>query len=122
VGNAPDDGPRLRTIPVWPVKPTKKVNLLIAYWQFRAKKPKPRVDVKRIQWVLNKKGYHVGIDGVAGPQTRAAYKAWEKSLKVKNVDGVPSRYTLRKLGEGYFNVGLVAWEGRKKRLASKKKK
>jgi hypothetical protein len=118
---AKDDGPRINPIPVWPVPVSRNVSQLIAWYQFTTplKKVKSTTAVKRIQWVLRKKGYNVGVDGVAGPQTRAAYKKWERDIKAKRVDGVPNYYTLSKLGEGYFKVSSISW---KKWLAKRKKK
>lgn len=120
---AVDDGPRLKTIPTWPVPVSESVSLLTAYRQFRVKSPKSRTAVKRIQWMLRKKGFNVAvIDGVAGPQTRQAYKNFEKSIKAPKPDGIPNYNTLKKLGAGYFKVSLVGWSEYRKRVAARKKK
>lgn len=111
VGSNPDPDPRVHPIPVWPRVPLKTISALTAYRQFKAKRPKPRVTVKRIQWVLNEKlGTHLPVDGVAGPRTRDAYKAWERRVKAPSTDGVPGRYSLNKLGEGRFKTSWLSYE------------
>lgn len=111
VGGSRDTGPRLSPIPVWPTAPSKSVPLLVAYVQFKTKNPKPKTAVKRIQWVLNEKlGTHLVCDGVAGPQTRAAYKAWEKKCGAPATDGVPGKFSLAKLGRGRFKVPVIGYE------------
>lgn len=109
--NNVDPDPRVKPIPVWPKRPLKSVNLLTAYRQFRAKDPKPKMAVKRIQWVLNEKlGLDLKVDGIAGRTTRDAYKRWERKVNAPGTDGVPGRYSLRKLGEGRFKVSTLTFE------------
>jgi len=133
VGTTPDPGPKVKPIPVWPHVPRdQKVNMLVAVTQFKAKKPKAKVSVKRIQWVLNEKlGTKLVCDGVAGPATRAAYKQWEKKVDAKFTDGVPSKGSLNRLGAGRFKVSYVSFEkfrkeqkehGNKKRQEENEKK
>jgi hypothetical protein len=120
VGSRPDPDPRVSPIPVWPVRPLKKISALVAYRQFRAKKPKSRSTVKRIQWVLNEKlGTNLPVDGVAGPLTRAAYKKWEKRIDAPSADGVPGKFSLNKLGEGRFKTTWASYEKARKNDASK---
>jgi hypothetical protein len=118
-GHAKDDGPRLKEIKQWPVPVSRGVSQFAVWFQFRNPRPKYNLGVKRVQWVLRKKGYDVAVDGVAGKQTRAAYKAFERDIKAKKVDGIPNNYTLKRLGEGYFYVSVVSW---KKYVARQKKK
>lgn len=109
-GNAPDPDPRVR-IRVWPKVRYKKVSLLVAYRQFKAKNPEPRMTVKRIQWVLNERlGLDLVVDGIAGPVTREAYKQWEIEIGSKRPNSVPGQYSLNALGEGRFKVNLVTFE------------
>ncbi len=112
VGSASDPDPRVKPIPVWPNRPLKKVSGLVAYRQFKAKKPAPRMTVKRIQWVLNEKldGPNLVVDGVAGPATREAYKRWERKIGAPATDGVPGKFGLNKLGAGRFKVGWLSYE------------
>lgn len=108
--DGPDRDPRV-PIKVYPHVTHKKISGLVAYRQFKTKKPRPRMTVKRIQWVLNEKlGARLVCDGVAGPQTRAAFKQWEKHVKAPAADGVPGKFSLSKLGEGRFTVGWLSWE------------
>lgn len=111
VGNAPDPGPRLKRIFVWNRVPQKRVSLLGAYRQFKAKTPKKSMTVARIQWVLNEKlGTDLPVDGIAGPKTRAAYKKWEVKCAAPSSDGIPGKYSLTRLGEGRFKVNTLTWE------------
>lgn len=120
-GDAPDPGPRVEPIRYYPKVRLKRVSLLTAYRQFKAKTPVPRMAVKRIQWVLNEKmGTHLVVDGVAGPQTREAYKAWEKKIKAPVADGVPGRPSLKALGEGRFEVSWAKYEKWRKTHATHK--
>lgn len=109
-GNSPDTGPRVR-IHIYPNVPLKSLNLLVAWRQFRIKDPKPRMTVKRIQWVLNEKlGTNLVCDGVAGPKTREAYAAWEKKINSPKAEGVPGPASLRALGAGRFRVSVTTYE------------
>lgn len=110
-GSGNDQDPRVYPIPVYPHVPLKKISLLVAYRQFKAKKPAPRTTVKRIQWVLNEKTDATLIcDGVAGPATRAAYKRWERKISAPEQDGVPGRPSLTRLGNGRFRVSFLSYE------------
>jgi hypothetical protein len=111
VGPAPDPDPRVHPIRVYPDVKLKKISYLVAYQQFRAKKPTKKMTVARIQWVLNEKlGTNLVCDGVAGKKTREAFKLWEKRIKAKRVDGVPGKYSLKELGKGRFVVSTVSYE------------
>lgn len=114
-GHGADPGPITR-IWEWPVVPrNKQVNLLVVYRQFRAKKPVARTSVKRVQWVLNEKlGTRLVCDGVAGPKTRDAYKAWEKKINAPVADGLPGRPSLNRLGDGRFKVSFLSYEKMRK--------
>lgn len=106
----PDPDPRV-SIRVYPNVTHKTISALVAYRQFTKKNPNKRMTVKRIQWVLNEKlGTNLICDGVAGPQTRAAYKQWEKKVGAPATDGVPGRFGLNKLGEGRFKVSWISYE------------
>lgn len=107
----PDPGPRIKPITVYPNVSLKSVSLLVAYNQFRTKNPKPRMAVKRIQWVLNEKlGTNLICDGVAGKKTRDAYKQWEQHVKAPAADGIPGKFSLSKLGEGRFKMDILSYE------------
>lgn len=99
--NGPDDGPRIRPIPVWKIKfPTVFSRVVIN--QFKSKKPVKRTAVRRVQKALKGRGYYnAAIDGVAGTKTRAAYKSF---LKRRNLDGGMSRKNLKVLCKGYNRV------------------
>lgn len=103
-GRDRDDGPRVSPIPVWPVK-LQPVSLARIQNQFKAEKPRKVLAIRRLQHVLN---YRLGTDlledGVAGPQTRAAYKRWEEKMGVKEPDKKPGLYQLKKLFAGWFVV------------------
>lgn len=104
--NAPDDGPRLNPIPVWPVK-MGTIFYPQAKWQFKTKKPKNKKAVKYVQKMLNTRlGTNLKVDGVAGPVTRNAYKRWEANMGAKSKDGVPDLESLRKLIAGYYTLGF----------------
>jgi hypothetical protein len=110
-GSGRDQGPRLKKIPVWPNVPLKRVSMLVAWSQFRAKRPAKRTTVMRIQWVLNEKlGTNLPVDGVAGPMTRAAYKRWEVKCGAPTRDGVPGTISLKRLGKGRFKVNTLSFE------------
>lgn len=98
---ARDDGPRLSPIPTWPIKfPTVFYGVLA--WQFKAKKPKAKFAVKRVQAALKGRGYYnSAVDGVAGPKTKAAFNAF---LKRRNLSGGVSRKNVVILCKGYFRV------------------
>lgn len=120
--NGPDPDPRV-PIHVYPRVVHKKISGLTAYRQFKTKHPKPRMTVKRIQWVLNEKlGTKLVCDGVAGPQTREAYKAWERRVKAPAADGVPGKFSLNKLGAGRFRVSWLSYEKWRDTQTSTKKK
>ncbi len=56
-----------------------------------------RKEVKTLQKALNRKGFHLKIDGIIGKHTRAAIKVFQKRNGLK-VTGKPDRLTLAKLG------------------------
>lgn len=121
VGSNRDPDPRVKINP-WPGVPLKKVNALTLYRQFKKKNPKRKMSVKRVQWVLNEKlGTSLICDGVAGPQTRAAYKAWEKKVGSPSKDGVPGKHSLSKLGAGRFKASWTSYEKWRKSKNSKKR-
>lgn len=121
-GNAPDPDPRIHPITVWPNRKLKTISYLVAYRQFKAKKPVARMTVRRIQWVLNEKlGTNLVCDGVAGQKTRAAYKQWEKKVKAPKADGVPGRFSLNHLGAGRFKVKYLSYEKWRKTQDNKSK-
>jgi hypothetical protein len=106
----PDPDPRVK-IRVYPDVKLKTISLLTVNRQFKAKNPVARSSVKRVQWVLNEKlGLNLICDGVAGPKTRAAYKAWEKKIGAKETDGIPGRPGLKRLGAGRFKVAWLSYE------------
>ena len=106
--NLPDDGPRLSPIPVWPVK-LDRLSLARLQWQFRTKNPKKGVTaVRRVQQLLNyRMGTNLVADGLAGPKTKAAWRAWEKKIGNKNPDTVPGLNNLKQLAAGWYKVVLV---------------
>lgn len=112
--NAVDPDPRVK-IRVWPKRKLKSVSFLVVHRQFKARKPKPRMAVKRVQWVLNERlGTNLVVDGVAGLQTRQAYRRWEKKINSPVPDGKPGRHSLNRLGRGRFKVGYLSFERLKK--------
>lgn len=110
-GNGPDQDPRLRSIPVWPRRPLKRISAYAVTRQFKKKKKRKNMGVRRVQWVLNERlGTNLVCDGIAGPATKEAYKRWENKMKAPRADGIPGRASLNKLGRGRFKVGYVAYE------------
>lgn len=65
--------------------------------QFKAKKPRPIRSVRLIQHALKARGYDIAVDGIAGPQTKRAFRRWAKWP-------VPTKRNLHRLGFGYFKV------------------
>jgi len=110
-GSAPDPDPRVHPIKVYPNVRLKRISYLGVSQQFKSKKPKAKVGVARVQWVLNEKlGLHLECDGVAGPKTVQAFKTWEKKMGAKRVDGIPGKRSLKELGKGRFVVSTVSYE------------
>lgn len=113
--NGADDGARVKINP-WPVPVTKRVNMLTVHRQFKSKKPKAKLSIKRVQWVLNKKvGAGLLVDGIAGPKTVNAFKKFERKVGAAKVDGIPGKVMLKRLGEDYFKVYTVAFDLAKKK-------
>jgi len=57
-----------------------------------------RSEVKALQAALNQKGFTTGQpDGLAGPATRAALRAWQRSVGLP-ADGFPTAQLLQELG------------------------
>lgn len=79
---------------------TPTVDLANVVAQFRAGGTERLPGVRTIQRELDRRGFAVTVDGYAGPATRAAYRAFEKSIPGPrgNTDGIPGAYTLRILG------------------------
>lgn len=102
-GNGPDNGPRLNPIPVWPIKrPWIYYHSIIR--EFKSKTPKSNGNIKRVQWVLNRRlDTNLKLDGVAGPQTRAVYKQWQKRIG-REQTGVPTWFSLTRLVAGFFRT------------------
>lgn len=106
-GNGRDEGPRFDPIPTWPI-PLKEVPLTTIQNQFKAKKPVKRQAVARVQRVLNHRlGADLKDDGIAGPATRAAWKAWEKKIGTSKDDGIPGEGELTALLKGFFKVKVA---------------
>lgn len=102
-GNGPDTGPRLNPIPTWPVK-YPFISPSRARLQFAAKNKKAIPAVRAIQRCLNwRLGTHLLVDGIAGAQTNAAYKKWQKELG-RTVDGVPKRNEVYELVVGFYRL------------------
>jgi hypothetical protein len=89
--------------PVAPAKP--KVDLSNVIRAFGTYPKNPAVaSVKLIQKALTAEKLYTGkIDGVAGPSTRSAYKAWQKHLGYAGAgaDGIPGSASLAKLGAAH---------------------
>lgn len=102
VGSAPDDGPQLNPIPVWPVK-LKPVSLERIQNQFKSDKPRKTLAVQRVQHVLNYR-LNTGLveDGIPGAKTKAAYKKWEQHIGVDKPDTTPGKFQLKRLFAGWF--------------------
>lgn len=93
----PDDGPKVDPIPVWPIK-LSQLSVSRVRKQFEADKPRKMTGIKKVQQLLNKRtGSNIAVDGVAGKQTRDAYKKWDS-------DGVPSWDKLKTLVAGYYRL------------------
>ena len=107
ISGAPDDAPRFTPIP-WQTAlrnynnegKTPTVSLILL--KQNIKNGTKHVRVKNVQKALKKLGYYkLTVDGVYGPKTRAAYKAFQAALygkRAKGVDGIPGKASLTKLG------------------------
>lgn len=99
--HAADDSPRPNPIPVWPVKMGRYWSGTVVY-QFKSKKPKKKVAIRRLQLALKGRGYYkYGIDGVVGPKTKAAFSDF---LKRRGLSGGVTRNNIKILAHGYDNV------------------
>jgi len=83
-GSGRDYHPRPNPIPVWGKnvgvsREPKKVNWYVIKRQLAAKTPTHKWAVRQLQRELNKQGYHLLIDGKAGPKTRAAFKKYREN-------------------------------------------
>ena len=79
-------------------RPTVSLRYLLANIKSRTRHTR----VKRVQTALKKRGhYKLAIDGQWGPQTKAAYRAWQRTLykSPASCDGVPGRDSLTRLGD-----------------------
>lgn len=93
----PDDGPKVDPIPVWPIK-LSQLSVSRVRKQFEDAKPRKMTGIKKVQQLLNKRlNLNIAVDGVAGKQTRDAYKKWDN-------DGVPSWDKLKTLVAGYYRL------------------
>lgn len=102
-GNGPDNGPRLNPIPTWPQK-LPLIGSLSINNQFKAKNPKPKNGVRAVQRALNwRLGLNLKVDGVAGKQTREAWKKWQKATN-STPDGIARRPGIKKILEGFARV------------------
>lgn len=102
-GSGRDNGPRLNPIPTWPQKLPRYVSLVINH-QFKAENPQPKPGVKAVQKALNWRiGTNLKIDGVAGRQTRNAWKQWQEKTGSKP-DGIARKPGISKLLEGFARV------------------
>lgn len=103
-GSGRDTGYRPDPIPVWPIKlPT--VSATTVENQFKTDKPRKAVAVRRVQRILNERlGTNLGLDGVAGPKTKAAYKEFEKKINSTKVDSIPGPGELGALLAGFYRV------------------
>jgi len=103
-GNGRDEGPKVVPIPVWPIA-LSSVPLDVIQNQFAADKPTSRAAIRRVQKVLNRRlGVDLEVDGVAGDQTRKAYKQWEKKIGSTKADGVPGEGELGALLKGFYKL------------------
>lgn len=101
--NAADDGPRISPIPVWKISFPNVYSMVVAA-QFKSKKPKKKVSVIRVQKALKGRGYYnAQVDGVVGPLTKRAFKAFQKKRGYED-DGVITRKILKVLCKGYNKV------------------
>jgi len=102
--NAQDDGPRLDPIPVWPVE-LPRVSLGRVVNQFEAKTPRKTQGVERVQKLLNRRlNLNISVDGVAGDETRNAYKKWQKENNSSVVDGLPREPGVKLLLAGFYRL------------------
>lgn len=102
-GDGPDNGPRLNPIPTWPQKLPTFVSLVINS-QFKSKNPKDKPGVRAVQRALNwRLDLNLKIDGVAGKQTRDAWKKWQ-TLTGSKADGIARKPGIQKLLEGFAKV------------------
>lgn len=101
-----DDGPRVRPIPVWPI-PLLRVGLVGTRNQFVKRDKKPKANIRRVQRCLNYRlNAHLLVDGIAGPQTKKAYAAWEKKIGGDG-DGIPGKYSLGRLVAGFYRLRIL---------------
>ena len=79
-------------------RPTVSLRYLLS----NIKSKTPHTRIKRVQRALAKrKLYKAAIDGKWGPLTKAAYKAWQRTLykSAAACDGIPGRDSLTRLGD-----------------------
>ena len=102
--HAADNSWKPNPIPVF-MYPLKTVRLHVI--QTQAKKTKgwaPHPAVAHVQRALNvKSGTHLLVDGIFGPQTKAAYGRFEKQVGGDG-DGIPGRYSATLLGTARYNL------------------
>lgn len=98
-----DTGYRPDPIPVWPIK-IPSVNFGVLRTQFESKKPAKRAAVRVLQRVLNERlDLDIVVDGVAGPQTRGAWKKWQEKTSSK-ADGVIREAGAKDILDGYARL------------------
>lgn len=108
-GNRADSSWRPESIPVWPIK-LETVAVPVIKRQMRAKKPKSKAAVKQFQRVLNRRlNINLLVDGVAGQQTRNAWKKYQSKIGAKP-DGVVRWGGAKRLFAGFYKPVLVGFK------------
>lgn len=102
VSNRVDSFYRPSPIQEWPIA-LQGVNFVAVKAQSLLKKPKANNAVRKVQRALNSRGYgYVLEDGVFGPKTKSALKAFQTKRNLKYKDGRANVDTIKKLVDGYF--------------------
>jgi hypothetical protein len=101
-----DWGYRPSPIPVWVVE-LGEISLNKLTNQFETKNPEPTSAVKKVQECLNWRltgREDLRVDGICGPKTKEAYYAWERKIGAADPGGLPGKFGLIKLVEGFHRV------------------
>lgn len=108
-GNRVDNTWRPKTIKAWPIK-LESVSVGTIRRQMKAKNPKAKGAVKKFQAVLaHRLDRNIVVDGIAGSQTKQAWKDYQKKIGAKP-DGVVRYAGAKRLFAGFYRPYIVAFE------------